>query len=566
MDTLFEENSILEQPKSRRRAKKRSSEPKFIHYSQEQPMLLPPSLEELISEKHIVRVVNKLVESMDIKPLKATYKGGGRSAYNPLMLMKVLVYGYLMKIYSSRRIAKALREDINFMWLSGMQRPDFRTINNFRSGRLRRSIEEVFSSMIIFLSENRYIRLESYFVDGTDIEANANKHSYVWRVNAEKYNKRVKEKVKELLKQIEIVNQKEDAEYGDKDLEEVGEQSEEISIEKIEEEVKKINKRIERIQQEEERENKQEEKVKEKRSEGNSRIEETDKQTDKIKRTKRILKQIEGQYIPRLKKYKEQMQILRGRNSYSKTDTDATFFRTKTGELLPSYKLIIGTEGQLIINYSIHQKPSESDYFIGHIEKLKSIGIGRPKNVVADAGYGYEENYRYLDDEMIEGYLKCSGLKRMRRGDETSKYAKENFHYDKQRDIVICPEGREMRFNRREYNKRVTGYIQQVDKYQGDCRGCKGFAKCVKSGEERKTIGINKRLEEYKEKARERLNSSKGIELGRRRGIEVESVFGDIKHNQGFRRFNLRGIEKVSVEFGLVAIAHNVKKLAEIKN
>ena len=244
-DSLFKEDLPGDSQK-RKRKKKRSSKPKFIEYNQHQVMLLPPSIEEMIPEKHIIRTVNKVIETMNIEALIKTYKGGGRSSYDPLMLLKVLVYAYVMKIYSSRRIAKALREDINYMWLSGMQRPDFRTINNFRSGRLRGVIDQVFSSMIIFLTDNKYIKLEDYFVDGTKIEANANRYSYVWSRNTQRYKATTKEKIKELLKEIERINLEEEKKYGEKDLEELGDDTE-ITSEKIEEQVEKLNKIISQI-------------------------------------------------------------------------------------------------------------------------------------------------------------------------------------------------------------------------------------------------------------------------------------------------------------------------------
>src|SRR5271167_4787825 len=118
----------------RKRKKRSASAPVFKPYTQHQTMVLPPSVEDLIPSNHMVRVVNRMIDGLNLQPLVATYKGGGSSSYHPLMMVKVLVYAYLSKVYSSRYIAKALREDVNYMWLSGMQRPDFRTINGFRSG------------------------------------------------------------------------------------------------------------------------------------------------------------------------------------------------------------------------------------------------------------------------------------------------------------------------------------------------------------------------------------------------------------------------------------------------
>lgn len=533
-DSLFKEENNIEVSKLRKRKKKKPSKPRFIEYNQHQVMLLPPSIEEMIPEKHIVRTVNRVIETMNIAALVKTYKGGGRSSYDPVMMLKILVFGYVMKIYSSRRIAKALREDINFMWISGMQQPDFRTINNFRSGRLRKVIDEIFSSMIIFLTENNYVKLENYFVDGTKIEANANKYTYVWKKNTERYKAATKEKIKELLKQIEKVNREENFRYGDKDLEEFGEEAVEITSEKIEEQVKKLNKIISQI---------------------------GDEEKDKKKNIKKAVNELDKKYLPKLRKYEKQEEILKGRSSYSKTDKDATFMMSKTDELLPSYNVIIGTEDQMIINYSIHQKASETDKFVPHIERLKQITKGqKPKTITGDGTYGTEENYNYLEREGIESYLKYTGFYQEQTGKAAKKrFNRINFLHDEQQDKVYCPEGKPMSLVETEKRKTDNGYLQEVRKYRGNCQGCKWQTICSKSPTGR-TIQINKSLEKYKQKTRENLLSETGVELRKKRSVDVETVFGDIKQNQGFRRFNLRGFEKVNAEFGLIALAHNIKK------
>ena len=133
----------------------------FKQYQPSQSLLLPPSLEELIPAHHLVRVVNMVIDRMDITAILNKYEGGGTSAYHPLMLLKVLLYGYCMKIYTGRRLSKALREDVNFMWLAAYNRPDFRTINLFRSGLLKDTIEDIFKSMLVFLMEQGYIKFEN---------------------------------------------------------------------------------------------------------------------------------------------------------------------------------------------------------------------------------------------------------------------------------------------------------------------------------------------------------------------------------------------------------------------
>lgn len=143
-------------------------------------MLLPPSLDEMIATNHPVRVVNRVVDQIDIRPLIRTYKGGGSSSYHPRMLLKVLIYAYLRNIYSSRQMEYSLRENIYFMWLSGMNQPDHNTINRFRGKRLEGQLKDIFSAVVLLLAEEGHMSIREVFVDGTKIEANANRYTFVW--------------------------------------------------------------------------------------------------------------------------------------------------------------------------------------------------------------------------------------------------------------------------------------------------------------------------------------------------------------------------------------------------
>jgi len=214
----------------------------FKQYNQLQKFLLPPSLDELIDKTHLVRVVNDVVEAMNITSLINQYEGGGTTAYHPRMLLKVLLYAYCMKIYTGRKIAKALKQDIHFMWLAAMSRPDFRTINNFRSGKSKEVIEELFKEMLLFLIDHSYIKMENYFCDGSTFAADANRHKMVWKKNAERYREAAENNCRNLFDQIDQLNVAEDKVYGDKDLEESGPKtSQTITKETIAEQVNKLN-------------------------------------------------------------------------------------------------------------------------------------------------------------------------------------------------------------------------------------------------------------------------------------------------------------------------------------
>lgn len=209
-------------------------------YHQNQPMLIPLNLEEMVASDHLVRHFDEVINRIDTRTLEEQYQGGGTSAYHPEMLLKVILYAYSQGIYSSRRIAKALRENIHFMWLSRMNQPDFRTVNRFRGVILRETIEGLFVQLVEELEEIGLIDLKEYFVDGTKLEANANKYSFVWKKSTEKYRAQLQEKVRGILDEVDAVQEWEDEVYGEQDLNEV-EGARELSSEDLQRVADKLN-------------------------------------------------------------------------------------------------------------------------------------------------------------------------------------------------------------------------------------------------------------------------------------------------------------------------------------
>jgi len=209
-------------------------------YNQNQPMLIPLNLEEMVPVDHLVRQVDEIVNRIDTRVLDEQYEGGGTSAYHPVMLLKVILYAYSQRIFSSRRIAKALRENIHFLWLSRMNQPDFRTVNRFRGVILRETIENLFTQLVEELINLGLVDLEQYFVDGTKMEANANKYSFVWRKSTENYKVKLQENVKTLLNEVDAVQEWEDGVYGERDLNEM-EGGKEITSEDLQRVADKLN-------------------------------------------------------------------------------------------------------------------------------------------------------------------------------------------------------------------------------------------------------------------------------------------------------------------------------------
>src|SRR5690606_18896324 len=173
----------------------------FKPYHQNQTVLFPSSLDEMIAENHPVRVVSRVIDTIDIKSIHRKYKGGGTSAYHPRLLLKILVYGYLTNTYSSRKLEEQVRQNIHFMWLTGMMTPDHHTINRFRGEKLAGILKEIFSQIVLMLIDEKLVTLkEAVFVDGTKMESAANRYTFVWGKAVKKQKDRIKDQLDELWK------------------------------------------------------------------------------------------------------------------------------------------------------------------------------------------------------------------------------------------------------------------------------------------------------------------------------------------------------------------------------
>src|SRR4030042_4294507 len=344
----------------------------FKDYSPNQILLLPPSLEEMIEQSHPVRVVSQVIDNLDIDALIKKNKGGGCSGYHPRIMLKILVYGYLTNLYSSRKIEQAVTQNIHFMWLSGMSLPDHNTINRFRSDRVKWVLKKVFSQVVLLLVEKGIIALKEAYLDGTKIEANANRYTFVWGRSIIKSKERIRKQLVELWSYAESVAREE------------LENNEPDSFEKIDQE--SVLKTIESI---------------DKALKG--------KQVDK--KVKQKLNYAHKNWPENLKKYEQQEKTLGNRNSYSKTDPDATFMRMKedhmlNGQLKPGYNWQLSTENQYILGYTIHQTTNDMTTLQSHMESLKEILGKMPDTLVADAGYASLENYEYLENNDVEALVR----------------------------------------------------------------------------------------------------------------------------------------------------------------
>jgi transposase len=496
----------------------------FKSYDPNQLSVLPPSLKELIDPNHPVNTVNQVIDKIELDPLLKNYQGGGTSSYHPKMMLKILIYAYLSNIYSSRKIEAALKENIHFMWLAGMNKPDHNTINRFRTEKLKGILKKIFSQVVLLLSQEGHVSLKEAYLDGTKIEANANRYSFVWGNAIKTQKERMAKQLEELWAYAETIAKEE---LSDNDSVEFSK----IDPEKVSETISKIDQAL------------------------------ADKKVDK--KVKQKLQYAKKNWPKNLVKYQEQEEILAGRKSYSKTDHDATFMRLKedhmqNGQLKPAYNLQISTCNQFILCYTLHQISTDTTTLIPHLEEFKELYQTLPQTLTADAGYGSEENYEFLENNQVEGYVKYNYFHQ----DQKKGEKNEDFKYQEDTDSYICQAGQELKLIGERKRATTTGYQQVTKQYQAsNCCYCP-FKETCSPDYDAKRITANPKLEQYKQKATQRLISEKGLAHRKQRAIDVEPTFAAIKHNRNFKRFMTKGLKNVELEMGLIAIAHNLAKKA----
>lgn len=503
----------------------------FKPYDPNQISLLPPSLDELIPSNHVVRVVQNVIDSINIESIKKKYKGGGSSSFHPKMMLKIIVYGYLSNIYSSRKIEQAVASNIHFMWLAGMHRPDHNTINRFRSDKLKGVLKEVFAQVVLLMADQGLMDIKTVYVDGTKLEANANKYTFVWGKSIKRNKEKIKSQLEELWKYAETVAKEE---LMDNDPTTFPE----LDAEQVEKTISTINEAIK------------------------------NKPVDK--QVKQKLNYAKRNWPQNMAKYDEQEKILGERNSYSKTDPDATFMRMKddhmmNGQLKPGYNWQISTSNQYILNYDIYPNPTDTLTLPHHIQQYKELYHKSPDVLVADAGYGSEQNYDFMESEQIEAFVKYGYFhkeQKTKKSKPGEEFKPENLYYNQQGDYFICPMGQKMTRQGDIKSKTQSGFQQTYSVYKtGNCNGCPLKGACHKNKTDR-TIQVNWNLKRHKDKAREKLLSDQGVAHRSQRPVDVEAVFGNIKQNKNFTRFMLRGKQNVLIEAGLIALAHNLAKMA----
>ena len=470
---------------------------------------LPLNIETIIPEDDSVRLLSQFVEAMDLTDLYSTYER--INSVSPRTLLKIVLYSYMNGDYSSRSMELNCKRDINFMFLlEGAPAPDHATFARFRSIHFAPCSKRILAEMSNALFDLGEISGETIFIDGTKIEAAANKYTFVWKKAV------TQNQTKLLIKLADFVAECEQL-YGLKIVYGIGKRK------------TPLQKSIETLED----------------------------------------------YLCRLKKYNQQIHICGGRNSYSKTDHDATFMRMKedamgNGQLKPAYNLRHGVDSEYITWLTIGPQPTDTTTLVPFLKDAEEHLKFKYENITADAGYESEENYVFVEANGQLSYIKPAnyGISKTRKyRNDIGKT--ENMEYDAQLDIYICRNAKRLNADHIRHSKSKTGYVSEKTIYKcEDCSGCPYKGECIKGNnckiplEERtKTLQVARTFLKYRQEDLERILSDEGIAFRINRSIQAEGSFGDLKQDMQFRRYVSKGTPNVLAESILLAMARNINKL-----
>ena len=501
---------------------------------------LPLDLEILIPADDPVRLLSTFVEGMELSDLYKTYGKIKKNQASPRQLFKIIIYASMNRIYSSRDIETACHRDINFMYLlEGKPVPDHATIARFISLHFSKCSKNTLAEVSDILLEIGEISGKSVFIDGTKLESVANKYTFVWKRSVTKNCQKLFEKISDLIRECEVL-------YGIQIV-----YHDQISLHTL----KRMRKKLYRI----------------KKQEDISFVHGKGKRKTPLQRSIETLES----YIQKLKEYIKKIHLCGTRNSYSKTDPDATFMRMKedammNGQLKPAYNLQHGVDSEYITWIDISAKPTDTGTLIPFLKDMEKHLSFRYQEIVADAGYESEENYLFLEKNGQSSFIKPMNYEISK----TRKYKKdigriENMNYDEVKDCYTCKNGKQLLSTYVRRSKSKTGYISEKTIYQcSECKDCPYKRDCIKGNncktllEERtKTLQVAKTFLKHRKEDLDRILSEEGILFRTNRSIQAEGSFGDLKQDMQFRRYLSKGNANVLAESTLLAMARNINNL-----
>lgn len=498
-----------------------------IHYNTNQTTL-PLEISSFLPQDHLVFTIEKVVNALEDSSFQAFYQAFGRPSYHPKMLVSTLLFAYSQGIFSGRKIEKMMIENLAMQYLTGQSVVSYRTINRFRVAEgMEELIRDLFIDLNLRLKMEELVTLDCLFIDGTKIEANANKYSFVWKKATEKFSAKLQEQMQVYFQEeiTLIIHQAIELDT-----------QEPISSEQLTEFAQLLEQELAELSHDSKE----------------TPVKGKDERKTQRRKFKKVLRKVKDDFSVRAEKYESYQETFEGRNSFSKIDPDATFMRMKedhmkNGQLKPAYNLQIATENQFVLHYDIYPNPTDTRTLLPFLESYPH----ELKRVVADAGYGSEENLLTLDRMGVDHLIKYSLFdKEQKKKHKESDRNLDNWTYDGTADSYTHPEGWVYQFDHVKHNHTTTGFKQEIMVYkaeQPDLAPQKG-------------LYMNERYQLLKVKESQTLLSDEGRHIFAQRKIDVEPVFGQIKACLGYKRCNLRGKRQVKIDMGLVLMANNLLK------
>ena len=479
---------------------------------------------------------DEIMEEIGIEQfLKPTgFKPIGRPRYCRVNMLKTVLFGFMDKGYASlRELEDRCRVNLRYMYLMDGEKPCYHSFGDFINEELYDSVENIFQIVMKYIIKNDHVDMKHLYIDGSKFEANANKYSFVWKKGTEKSRYKLYEKITALLEEINA----ELACMGlhiDTNTEYTPEYLEEIIIRYMKLTGIDPSSFV--------------------HGKGHRRTAE-----------QRYCEKLE-EYRKKLSEYVEKLAICgENRNSYSKTDHDATFMRMKrdymgNDQLLPAYNIQLGIADEYIVVAEVMQYRSDMDCFIPLVEKFHRQYGFYPPYPITDAGYGSFNNYIYCQEHGMKKFMKFPMYKKETTDEKyrTNPFRAVNFKTDES-GAMVCPNGKRFKFA---YRKPIKGnqYGRQEEIYEcEDCSGCPYADQC-KKGEGNRTVHLNQELTAMHKEVLDNLESIHGALLRMNRSIQAEGTFGILKYDRWYKRIVRRGLESVRVELNLVSIGHNLYK------
>ena len=403
---------------------------------------LPFNIEAIIPEDDSVRLLSQFVEGMDLTDLYSTYER--INTLSPRTLLKIVLYSYMNDDFSSRSMEQNCKRDINFMYLlEGAPAPDHATFARFRSIHFAPCAKRLLAEMSNALFDLGEISGENIFIDGTKIEACANKYTFVWKKAVSKNQEKLLLKIADLIAECEQLYDIKIV-YGNT-----------VKMKHV----KRLRKKLYSL----------------KESENLVFVHGIGKRKSNLQKSIETLET----YLSKLKEYNQKLHICGKRNSFSKTDHDATFMRMKedamgNGQLKTAFNLQHGVDSEYITWLTIGPQPTDITTLIPFLKEAEEYLDFKYKKIVADAGYESEENYLFLEKNGQLSFIKPANYEISK----TRKYKNdisrvENMDYQEQEDCYTCKNGKKLEVSEIKRSKSKTGYISEKTVYScSDCKGC----------------------------------------------------------------------------------------------